>query len=311
MQSMKMSAATHRHADSRGIPRPVVAVLGGTGRFGRPYIREFLAQGLDVRILARAHRRVARRFPSALVMGGSMMEPAAVTRLFQGAAAAFLITPVGANDDTNIELRAARTAVTAAKSTQLPHLIYLSLLQPLRPTGVPMLDVKGQIESLAMSSGVPFSSLRTGCYMDIWLAFFPLCMRLGLYLFPIAAGHRFSFTSQRDVARVAAALIRRHKVLNGPVDIIDPLPHSLEDVLRLYRAATGRKLIPLGRWLLPLLKLLRPTVFRWLYPCGASRVPLFSHFNQNDWVGNPRQLSELLPEFQITTMQEHCRCLAS
>ncbi len=311
MQSKKMSLATHLDPGPPSIAGPVVAVLGGTGRFGRPFIREFLAQGLAVRILARAHRKVARRFPRAQVQAGSMLDLSAVTRLFQGAAAAFLITPVGANDDTRIELRAARTAITAAGTAQLPHLIYLSLLQAPRPTGVPMLDVKGQIESMAMSGGVPFSSLRTGCYMDTWLAFFPLFMRLGLYLFPMASGHRFSFTSQRDVARVATILIRRHKVLNGSVDVIDPLPYTLEDVVHFHEAATGRKLKPLGRWLQPLLKLLKPTVFRWLYPCGASRVTLFSHFSQNDWVGNPRQLSDLLPEFQITTMQEHCRCRAS
>jgi len=307
---MKMSAATHRYPSLQSVPGPVVAVLGGTGRFGRPYIREFLAQGLTVKILARRHRKVARRFPQAQVLPGSMMDLSAVRRLLRGASAALLITPVGANDDPRIELKAACTAIAAAIATQLPHLIYLSLLQPPRPTGVSMLDVKGQIESIAMSGGVPFSSLRTGCYMEAWLAFFPLFMQLGLYLFPIASGHRFSFTSQCDVARVAIILIRRHKVLNGPLDVIDPLPYSLEDVVHHYEAATGRKLRPVGRWLLPVLKLFKPTVFRWLYPCGASRVTLFSHFNQNDWVGNPRQLSDLLPEFRITSMQDYCRSLA-
>lgn len=306
-----MSAAMHWHPGPQNLSRPVVAVLGGTGRFGGAYIREFMAQDLAVKILARDQRKVARRFPRAQVMAGSMMHLPDVTRLFHGVAAAFLVTPAGGNDDSRIELRAARTAITAARATQMPHLIYLSLLQGPRPTGVPMLDVKGQIESMALSSGVAFSSLRTGCYMDVWLAFFPLFMRLGFCMLPIAAGHRFSFTCQRDVARVAAILIHRRQVLNGSVDVIDPMPHTLEDVVRLYNeAAPGRRLKPLGRWLLPVLKFLKPAVFRWLYPTGASRVTLFSYFNQNDWMGNPRSLSELLPGFHITTMQDYCRSLA-
>ena len=173
-----------------------------------------------------------------------------------------------------------------------------------------MLDVKGQIESLAISSGVPFSSLRTGCYMDAWLTFFPILMQLGLYTFPIASGHRFSFTCQGDVARVAAILVHHQTVLRGSIDVIDPLPYTLEDVVRLYKTAAKRRLWPLGRWLLPVLKLLKPSVFRWIYPTGASRVTLFSYFNQNDWVGDPRSLSDLLPEFRITTMLDYCRSQA-
>lgn len=285
----------------------VIAVLGGSGRFGGPFIREFLDQGLTVRILARSRRKVAGRYPRARVVRGNMMHLSDVARIFQGATAALLITPMGGNDDPRIELKAARTAVSAAATVRLPHLIHLSLVQPPRSTGVPILDVKGRIETEIMSAGIPFSSLRTGCYMDIWLAFFPVFMQLGLYLLPIAPDHRFSFTAQRDVARVAALLIRHNKVLNGPLDVIDPRARTLREVIDLYAAVTGRRLRPLGRWLLPLLKILKPTLFRWLYPSGASRVSLFSYFNENDWVGDPHDLGKRLPEFQVTSMGDHIR----
>ena len=185
--------------------------------------------------------------------------------------------------------------------------IHLSLLQPLRITGVPLLDVKGRIEAEIRSAGIPFSSLRTGCYMDIWLDFLPIFMKLGLYLLPIATEHRFSFTSQRDVARAAALLIRRKKALNGPMDVIDPRARTLQEVVDLYQSVTGRRLRPLGRWLLPVLKALKPTLFRWIYPSGASRVSLFGYFNENDWMGDTHDLSRLAPDFQPTSMEEHIR----
>jgi uncharacterized protein YbjT (DUF2867 family) len=307
LQSIKMIPAGIMAPLSGKPTRTVIAVLGGSGRFGGPFIREFLDQGLTVRVLARSPRKVARRFPRARVMRGNMMHLSDVIRLFQGAATALLITPMGGNDDTCIELKAARTAIKAAAAVRLPHLIHLSLVQPLRPTGVPLLDVKGRIEAEIMSAGIPFSSLRTGCYMDIWLAFFTIFMKLGLYLFPIAPDHRFSFTSQRDVARVAVLLIRRKKVLNGPIDVIDPRARTLQDIIDLYKTATGRTIRPIGRWLLPILKALKPTLFRWLYPSGASRVSLFSYFNENDWVGDPHSLSKLLPEFFPASMDDHIR----
>jgi uncharacterized protein YbjT (DUF2867 family) len=287
--------------------RTVIAVLGGSGSFGGTFIREFLDQGFVVRVLARSSRKVARCFPHARVVRGSMMHLPDVVGILREAAAALLITPMGGNDDPRIELEAARTAVAAAAAVRLPHLIHLSLVQPARPTGVPLLDVKGRIETEIKSAGIPFSSLRTGCYMDIWLAFFPIFMKLGLYLVPIAPGHRFSFTSQRDVARAAALLIRRKMVLNGPLDVIDPRARTLGEVVDLYTAVTGRRLRPLGRWLLPVLKVLKPILFRWIYPSGASRVSLFGFFNENDWVGDPNSLSELLPEFQATSMADHMR----
>jgi len=284
-----------------------IAVLGGTGRFGAPYIRTFMDQGLRVRILARSPNPVRKRFPAADVRRGNMLNRSDVEQALDGTEAAFLITPVGGNDDIQIELRAVRCTIAAAKAVRLLHLIYLSLIQPLRPTGIPMLDVKGRIERLLVAGSVPFSILRTGCYMDTWLSFFPLVMNLGLYLMPIGPRHRFSFTAQQDVARLAVALMRRHQVLNAGIDVIDPQPRSLIDVVTLYQAVKGKRLIPLGPWLLPVVTLLRPVLFRWAYPSGASRVRLFHYFNENDWIGDARQLTAVMPEFHVTSMRDFLR----
>ena len=138
-----------------------IGVLGGTGRFGAPYIRELLAQGLAVRILARTPGPVAERFPGADVRRGSMMVVDDVRRTLDGMAGGLLITPVGGNDDTAIELQAARVAAAAAQMVRLPHLIYVSLIQHTAPTGVPLLDVKREIEDMIASSGIPWMNSRT------------------------------------------------------------------------------------------------------------------------------------------------------
>jgi uncharacterized protein YbjT (DUF2867 family) len=96
-----------------------ITVLGGTGRFGAPYIRTFLQEGFSVRILARSPRKMAKRFPQADVCKGSMLRVSDVKKSLSGCQAAFLITPVGGNDDEQPELRAARCAIEAAKAVQL------------------------------------------------------------------------------------------------------------------------------------------------------------------------------------------------
>ena len=72
---------------------------------------------------------------------------------------------------------------------------------------------------------------------------------------------------------------------------------------RLYNEHLGRKVVHAGAFLLPLMKLLRPVVFRWLKPVLASKVRLASYFDTHDWVGDPSQLAAVLPGFRVTSME--------
>jgi uncharacterized protein YbjT (DUF2867 family) len=302
------------HTNHQRQTPPTIVVLGGTGHVGIPYISEFLAQGLKVRVVARSPERVARRFPGAEVTRGSMMVAGDVREAVEGADGAFLITPIGGNDDADLELRAARAAITAARDARLAHFIFSSVIQANGPTGIPLLDVKREIEGLLEESGLPWSSLRTGCYMEDWLEFSPSLLQRGIFFFPISPSHYLSFTSQRDVSRVAAALLRQNRVLYGSLDVIEPVTRTLNEVARLYGEQLGRKVVHGGGFLLPLMKVLRPTVFRWLNPVLASKVRLAGYFDAHDWVGDPSQLVAVLPGFRVTSMkryleEKHEKCM--
>jgi len=284
---------------------PTIAVLGGTGHVGIPYISEFLAQSLKVRVLARSPERAAGRFPGSEVMQGSMMDADDVREALEGADGAFLITPIGGNDDAGLELRAARAAITAAKNARLPHLIFCSVIQSNGNTGIPLLDVKLAIERLLEESGLPWSALRTGCYMEDWLEFGPSLLKRGVFFFPISPTHQLSFTSQRDVSRVAAALVRQNRVLYGSLDVVEPVTRTLNEVAQLYGEQLGRKVVHAGGPLLSLMKALRPVVFRWLNPVLASKVRLAGYFDTHDWCGDPSQLATALPGFRVTSLEDY------
>jgi|GEM_PF-1014996 len=287
------------------VAAPVISVLGGTRHVGIPYIREFLAHGLKVKILARSPKRVAERFPRAEVFQGSMMNADDVRKVVEGVDGAFLITPIGGNDNADLEIRAATAAITASQITRLPHLIFCSVIQSDQITGVPLLDVKLSIERLIRESGLPWSALRTGCYMEDWLEFKPSLLKKGIYFFPIRSAHQLSFTSQRDVSRVAVSLLRINKVLYGPLDVIEPVTRTLDEVARLFGEYLGRKVVHAGGSLLPILKVLQPVVFRWLKPVLASKVRLATYLDSHDWCGDPSQLARVLPEFQVTSLDQY------
>lgn len=282
-----------------------IVVLGGTGHVGIPYIGEFLAQGMKVRVLARSPERIKGRFPEAEVIRGSMMDADDVREALEGADGAFLITPIGGNDDADIELRAARAAITAAQAARLPHLIFSSVIQSNGSTGIPLLDVKLEIEELLEESDLPWSALRTGCYMEDWLQFSPSLLKRGIFFFPIRPTHKLSFTSQRDVARVAVELLRQHRVLYGSLDVIEPVTRTLNEVAGLYGEHFGRKVVHAGGSLLPLMKVFRPVVLRWLNPVLSSKVRLAGYFDTHDWVGDPSRLAAALPGFRVTSLKRY------
>jgi len=169
-------------------------------------------------------------------------------------------------------LTAARTTIAAAKVTKLSQIIYASQILPEQPTGVAILDAKAEIERMLAASGVPWSSLCIGCYMDEWLGMATGLLKMGVLLNPISANRQFSFTCKRDVARVAVKLLQQGRALNGTLDVIEPMPCTLADTAELIGQVLERKVVASGNWpLLPLMRMALP-LFRLFKPLMVSKV---------------------------------------
>jgi uncharacterized protein YbjT (DUF2867 family) len=289
--------------------KPTITVLGGTGRVGRIYIREFLNADFSVRILARKPERVRRRFPEAEIVHGSMMKDTDVANAMKNADGAFLITPIGGNNDPKPELMAALAAIEGAKASHLPHLIYASQILPEQPTGVAILDAKAKIEKKLESSGVPWSSLCVGCYMDEYLGMARGLQKLGVLFNPISSDLPLSFTKKNDVARVAAHLMRKGRILKGTLDVIEPVTRTLAEVAELISKFRGRKVASSGSY--PWSSILNKAlpVFQRFKPVLASKVTLLNYFNTHGYRGNMNQMAKVLPQFEITTMESYLKSL--
>ena len=286
-----------------------ITVLGGTGHVGRVYIQEFLSAGFNVRILVRSPERVQRRFPEAEIAHGSMMQNMDVEHAMKNADGAFLITPIGGNNDPGPELKAARAAIAGAKACHLPHLIYASQILPEQPTGIAILDAKVEIEKMLESSGVPWSSLCIGCYMDEYLGMAPGLQKLGLLFNPISSDLPLSFTMKNDVARITAQLLRQRRPLNGTLDVIEPVTRTLAEVAELIGQFRGRKVVASGSYpWSSILSMILP-LFRRFKPTMVSKITLLKYFNKNGYVGNTNQVAEVLPQFKITMMETYLKTL--
>ena len=289
--------------------QPTITVLGGTGHVGRIYIQEFLNSNFNVRILARSPERVRRRFPEAEIVHGSMMQDKDVEQAMKNSDGAFLITPIGGNNDPEPELKAARAAIEGAKASQLPHLIYASQILPKQLTGVAILDAKNEIEKMLGSSGLPWSSLCIGCYMDEYLGMAQGLQKLGLLFNPISSDLPLSFTMKNDVARITAQLLRQRRPLNGTLDVIEPVTRTLAEVAELIGQFRGRKVVASGSYPWASILSMALPLFCHFKPIMASKVTLLNYFNKHGYIGNPNQMAEVLPQFKITMMETYIKTL--
>jgi len=283
-----------------------VAAIGCSGHVAEVFVRGFLAEGVSLRLLARDAETLTRRYPDATIVRGSMLNPDDVARVTDGADAVFLLTPMARLDDPANEVEAARAVIDGVKAAGVKHLVYTSVVGAERKTGVGVLDAKFEVERLLASSGVPYTVLRCGSYMED--VFDPRREQLkkGTFLFPITKSRRISWTSQKDVAPfVVRELMGKGLVLNRAVDFVAPEALSVLDIERGMTQAAGRPVKAVPRF--PALYLFTAALpyFRRRGHRFASIIPLIRYFDRHGSVASGETVGSLVPSFAMTSVQEH------
>ena len=287
-----------------------VAAIGCSGAIAEPIIAGFLRRGVAVRLLARNPAAVGERFAGVDVVAGSMTRPADVARVVRGVDAAFLMTPMGLRDDPEPEIAIARQVLDGACDGGLPHLFYTSVLGADRRRGVGILDAKREIERMIEGSGIPFTILRCGSYMeDVFDARLAL-LNKGTFLFPVNRQRRFRYTCQRDIPDFTVDLLASGDPGAGRViNFVAPGEFSLSEVEEKLCQASGISIHATAKF---------PTyyAYRCLLPffrlAGhrfSSIIPLVRYFDRHGYTDPGPDVSAQYPDFHMTTLDEHLRGL--
>ncbi len=287
---------------------PKLAMIGCTGPIGQAYIDGFKAQGISLRVLARDPQTILGRHPGVEVAKGSMMKVEDVTRTLSGVDAAFLLTPMGLRNDPALEIDAARVALEAAKTAKLKHLIYTSILNATeRPrVGVAVLDAKRIIERMIQDSGVPYSILRTGSYMEDVFDTREALLRKGRFLFPVTKSRKFNYTSQADVAPfVAQELLAPRRVLNRAFNFVSPGAYSVTQVEDALSAAAGHTIQATPKFPTYYLFLAMIPLFNLQGHRFSSIIPLIRYFDRHGYEAVGETVEDLFPAFRMTSLEEH------
>ena len=194
-----------------------VLVTGATGNQGRAVTEALLEKGHRVRAMVRSPDE-----PGALrlkekgveVAGGDFDDPASLERAMSGVDAVFAMTTPYAGVD--VEVRHGKNLADAARAAGVAHLVYSSVGDADRNTGIPHFDSKFEIEQYLRSLGVPWTITAPAFFYDN--ALFPwnvADLKEGRFRQALHPARKLQQISLRDIGRFNALVIERKEPFLG------------------------------------------------------------------------------------------------
>ncbi len=199
-----------------------VLVTGATGNQGGAVVEHLLRRGHQVRALVRQPRSErARRLHAAgaELVAGDYADPPSLVAAARGVHGMFaLATPFEAGVDA--EVQQGRALVDAAKAAGVAHLVYSSVANADRNTGVPHFESKHRVEQHLRKSGVPFTIVAPAMFREGFLGELDEIAASGTLSMPLAADRALQSLCRDDLGAFVTHVLERGKPMLGQrVDI--------------------------------------------------------------------------------------------
>jgi uncharacterized protein YbjT (DUF2867 family) len=212
--------------------RSVILITGASGRVARRTAELLAGEGHKLRLMTRSPQR-APKLREVETVRGDFAEPATLNEAFAGVSAALVVSASGRPGE---RARLHRNAFEAAAHARVGHVVYLSLQGAAPDSKYPFSRDHSLSEQFLFAAGLPCTVLRNAFYLDMFLENFDA---EGVIRGPARQG-RGAFVSREDVARNAAAALRRQP--GGVYDVTGPEAVSVAEVARRLSALVGRQL---------------------------------------------------------------------
>ena len=211
-----------------------VVLTGATGKVGGEVARLLApVHDVDLRLVGRSLER-APRIEGAELVRAEFSDAAACREAFAGADALLLVSAGEAAD----RLDQHRTAIDAAVAAEVGHVVYTSFLGAAPDAAFTLARDHGATEQMLRDSGLGWTFLRDSFYADVLLDF---AGTERVIRGPGGTG-RCAFVARRDVAEVAAAILRDPAPWTGhTLDLTGPESVSLAEAVLQMTRATGEE----------------------------------------------------------------------
>lgn len=213
-----------------------VLVTGASGKTARACIGHLISRGASVRALVRRADAAEdlRAKGVADVVVGDMFAPDVMKQALEGASAVLHICPPMHPQ----ELQLALDMTAACKSAGVDRFVLWSVLHP--HINVPHHQRKQKAEAALIDSGLAFTILQPGRYMQHLESIWSQVVNDGIHAFPFSTRARFSLAHLDDLARAAAHVLTTGGHENAIYELAGPEALSSEECARVICDVLGR-----------------------------------------------------------------------
>lgn len=214
----------------------LILVTGASGKTGRRCIVRLLEKRARIRALVR-RREVAEELLNAGVadvVTGDMFAPDVMNRALGGASQVLHICPPMHPKEDELALE----MIARAKAAGAARFVLWSVLHP--HIDVPHHRRKQRAEAALIDSGLTFTILQPGRYMQHLETIWPQVRSSGVHAFPFSTRMRFSLAHLDDLALAATEVLTAAGHENAIYELAGPQPLSQNDCARIISSVLDR-----------------------------------------------------------------------
>jgi NAD(P)H dehydrogenase (quinone) len=227
----------------------LILVTGAAGKTGRAATRALVARGVQVRALV--HRGEQGKALLALgaqeVVAGDLLDRSVMGPAASGARAVYHICP-------NVhpeELAIGWVAIDAAREAGVEQFVYHSVLHP-QIEAMPHHWQKMRVEEQLFESGLDYTILQPGAYMQNVLGQWDSVVQSGIYSVPYNIKTRLGMVDLADVAEVAARVLTEAGHDGATYELVGPEALTQRQVAEVLGLRLGRQVqaqqVQLATW---------------------------------------------------------------
>ncbi|KSV94263.1 SDR family oxidoreductase [Sinorhizobium sp. GL28] len=218
-------------------------VTGATGQLGKLVLDQLLGSGVEpTRIIATS--RDTAKLADYTAKGvqarvADFDDPASLDKAFAGADR-ILIISTDALDQPGKRLKQHLAAVTAAEKAGARHILYTSMPSP-ETSVIPFAPDHLGTENAIKATGIPYTILRNGWYMENLFMALPHALETGQWYSSSGEG-RLAHIARADAAKAAAAALASGANESRTYTLTGGEQRSTDEIAALVAKATGKRL---------------------------------------------------------------------
>jgi uncharacterized protein YbjT (DUF2867 family) len=201
-----------------------ILVTGATGQQGGALARLLLQKKHEVYALIRSTKSESPkaqnlRNQGAKLVEGDLDKPDSLEQATNGIDSVFLIGTF-IEGGTEGEIRRGKMMVDIAKEKKIEHIVYSSVVNADKTTGIPHFESKYKVEQHIKNSGIPYTIIGPTFFMDNLLSYSLAGLQQGQVALPLSPSRILQQIAVENIAEFSAlALERRNSFIGKRIDI--------------------------------------------------------------------------------------------